>query len=249
MSSYRNIDATIRQYLLGQLTGDGLEQFEQQLFADDNLFEEVLIAEDELIDESLAGELNQAESELFARNFPNTRDRKQKLLFRRALKGYGERKKPRQEAARRWSFLPAAVHSFRTAITAAALIIVAALVALWPFTPPPPTFAVINLSISPSERAPGAQTPKIKLPLNVDELKLQLALPETAMAAQSYRVELERVNGQPRTLKIDPQVDKSVVVTISASQLEPGRYALNLYVTKPGEPEQRIAGSYYFTAE
>jgi hypothetical protein len=108
---------------------------------------------------------------------------------------------------------------------------------------------MISLSISSSERAPGAQTPKIKLPLNVDELRLQLALPETATPVQSYRVELERVNGKPITLKIASPDGNTAIVAISASQLEPGRYALNLYVTKPGEAEQRVAGSYYFTAE
>lgn len=250
MSSYRNIEVTIRQYLLGKLTGEGLEQFEAQLFADDSLFEEVLVAENELIEESLAGELNENESELFANNFLNSPERKQKLLFRRVLKGYVERKKPRKEVARGWSFLPAGVHSFRSAITTAAAIIIAAMVVIIPFIPRgAPTFATINLTISSSERAPGVPIPQVKIPLNVDELRLQLALPELTNPVPSYRVELITASGEKRTLETITRDEKSVVVAVSTSQLEPGQFALNLYATKPGEAEQRIAGSYYFTVE
>ena len=254
MLSNRNVQDGIRQYLLGQLTGDGLEQFEEQLFADDNLFEQVLVAEDELIDESIAGELNQNDSELFAKFFLNTPEREQKLLFRRALKDYVERKKDRSPVAHsRWNFWPATVHSFRTALAGAALVIIAAFAGLVPLARhwmmQPATFATINLTISSSERSPGAQIAKVKLPLTVDELRLQLALPEPSTPAKSYRVELVRDSGERRTLELVTRDESSVVVAISASQLNPGQYALNLYMTKPGEPEQRIAGSYYFSVE
>jgi hypothetical protein len=254
MSSNRNVQVTIRQYLLGQLTGDSLEQFEEQLFADDNLFEEILVAEDELIDESIAGELNQNDSDLFAKSFLNTPERKQKLLFRQVLKGYVDKKSSsRSVANERWAFWPATIHSFRTALASAAVIVVVALVGLGPlvrhWTMQPASFATINLTISPSERAPGAQIPKVKLPLGVDELRLQLTLPENSAKAQSYRVELVKASGEKRTIETIAREEKSIVVAISASQLEPSQYALNLYAAKPDEAEQRIAGSYYFTAE
>jgi hypothetical protein len=250
MSSNRNVQDGIRQYLLGQLTGAGLEQFEEQLFADDNLFEQSLVAEDELIDESIAGELNQNDGELFTKFFLNTPEREQKLLFRRALKDYVERKKDRSPVAHsRWNFWPTTVHSFRRALTGAALVIIAAFAGLLPWIMRPTTFATINLSISSAERSPGAQIAKVKLPLTVDELRLQLALPEPSTPAKSYRVELVRDTGERSTPKLVAQDDKSIVVAISASQLKLGQYALNLYMTKPGEPEQRIAGSYYFSVE
>jgi hypothetical protein len=236
--------------LLGQLAGEALEQFEEQFFADDSLFQEVLVAEDELIDESLSDALNDTESELFARNFVNSPERKHKLLFRRVLKGYVERKKPRKVVPRRWAFLTDIVYPYRTAITSAALVIIAAIIALVPFLPHrPATFATLNLSMGSSQRATGAHIPKVALPLKVDELRLQLELPEPATPGQTYRVELVRIDGKTRTLKTVSQDYKSVVVAISDSQLEAGRYALNLYATKPGEAEQRIAGSYFFTAE
>lgn len=256
MSSNRNLEVTIREYLLGQLSDDGLEQFEQRLFADDDLFEEVLVAEDELIDESLAGELKQNESELFAKNFLNSRDREQKLIFRRALKSYvkGKNKQAeRKPAPQPWIFRLFENWSPRSAATIAALVVIVGIAVVVPFVrdrfAQPPTFTIINLTIGPSERAPDTQVTKVKFPLAVAELRPRLALPEPSIPDQSYRVELVRVSGINKTLKIVARDENSIVVVIPASQLELGQYALNLYVTKPGEPERRIAGSYYFTVE
>ncbi len=250
MSSNRNLEVTIRQYLLGQLTGEGLEQFEQRLFADDDLFENVLAAENELIDESIDGELNPPESALFARSLLNTPEGKKKLLFRRVLKNYAERKKKPVPVPKRWSFLPSAIQSFRAAM-AAAVVIIAGFIGLVPLirTLQPATFAPVNLTITTNERALGAQAVQVRLPLNVDELRAHLALPEPLTPAQGYRVELVKDNGETSTLKIVAQDEKSLDVAIPASQLAPGLYALNLYVTKTGGGEQRIAGSYYLTVE
>jgi hypothetical protein len=251
MSSNRNIQVTIREYLLGQLAGDGLEQFEQQLFSDDDMFEEVLAAEDELIDESIEGRLNPNESELFAKFFLNSPEREQNVLFRQVLKNYAEKKNRKlQPAPKRWSFLPAAIQSVRAAVASAALAVVVALVALMLLIPLPPTsFATVNLTIGVSNRAGSTPAEKIKLPLNADALKLQLALPQSSNAANSYRVELRKISGETKTLEPLSKDEKSVVVVIPAAQLARDQYALNLYVTKPGEPEQRIPGSYYFTVE
>lgn len=258
MSSNRNLQVTIRQYLLGQLTDDGLEQFEQRMFADDDLFEEVLVAEDELIDESLAGELSQNESALFTKNFLNSRDRKQKLLFRPALKNCIKRRnEKRQPVPQPWRVRFFQNWSFRTVAPTAAAVIIAALVGLVPLigylTRQPVSLGAhaltINLTIGPSERGPNVQVAKVKLTPDVNVLRLELTLPEPSTPELSYRVELKRASGNPRTLETVARNDKLVVVTTRTSQLEPGQYALNLYVTKPGEPERRIAGNYYFTIE
>lgn len=250
MSSDRNVQLAIRQYLLGQMAGEALELFEEQLFADDSLFEEVLIAEDELVDESLAHELNETEVELFAKNFLNSPERKQKLLFRRVLKGYVERKMPPKVVPKRWAFLPDIVYSYRIAIASAALIVITASIVLVPLiTRGPATFETLNLSMGSNDRAPGAQIPNVKLPLRVDELRLHLELSEPATTGETYRVELVTGSGEKRMLETITQDDKSVVVAISASQLEPGQYALNLYASKPGQAQRRITGSYFFSAE
>jgi hypothetical protein len=255
MSSSRNLEVTIRQYLLGQLTGEAFEQFEEQLFADDDLFEQVLVTEDELIDESIAGELSQAEGELFAKNFVNSQEREKKLLFREALKNYVKNAPKPYAEPKPKGFWFSLTYSFRTALTAVAVVVIAALLSLVPlishWTTRAPTFATINLTISANNRAEAAQAVRVKLPLGVDELRLRLSLPEPLTPAKSFhvRVELVKVTGETQTLGTVTQDETSVVVAIAASQLERGQYALNLHVTKPGEPEQRIAGSYYFTVE
>jgi len=58
MSPNGNDHNTFRQYLLGQLPAEELDQFEQRLFSDNNVFEELLASEDELIEASIGNELS-----------------------------------------------------------------------------------------------------------------------------------------------------------------------------------------------
>jgi CHAT domain-containing protein/lipopolysaccharide biosynthesis regulator YciM len=68
MSANRD-DYRIRQYLLGQLTGEEREEFERRLFAEDELFEQLQTAEDDLVDDYLTGDLSENEVALFQKNF------------------------------------------------------------------------------------------------------------------------------------------------------------------------------------
>jgi len=74
--------------LLGQLTGENRERFEQRLFVDDDLFEELVPAEDELIDQYLDDDLSKDEAEMFRNHFLITAERQQKLRFAKVLRGY-----------------------------------------------------------------------------------------------------------------------------------------------------------------
>ena len=253
MSSNRNDQATSRRYLLGQFTGDDLEQFEQQLFSDDELFEELLSAEDELIDESIAGNLSRDESEQFAKFFLTTQERKQNLRFRRALNRYLETKNKKYFAVpRTWRFWPAESWMIRTAAALATLVIIIGLAGIGTLLRnrqgQPRNSLTVNLTISTSSRAEGAQAVKVKLPLNADELRLHLALPEPLSPAKGYRVELLRDNGETRTLEIVARDEKSIVV-VPALPLASGQYALKAYLIKPDGTEQRISGSYFLTIE
>src|SRR6266851_7591632 len=88
MLSHSNEQATIRWYLLGQLSGEAREQFEQLLLTQDEVFAQLLAVEDELIDEYLAGSLEPDEAEMFAKHFLNSPERQQKLRFAKAFKKY-----------------------------------------------------------------------------------------------------------------------------------------------------------------
>jgi len=64
-----NENQTIRQFLLGQLSGQGQEQIEDRIFTDPEFAEEVQIAEHELIADEQAGRLTEAESQSFATRY------------------------------------------------------------------------------------------------------------------------------------------------------------------------------------
>jgi hypothetical protein len=78
----------VRLYLLGQLTDEQQQQFEQRLILEDQLLEELEIEEDELNDQYLAGQLTDDERRRFEQSFLATPERNQKLSFARALSRY-----------------------------------------------------------------------------------------------------------------------------------------------------------------
>ena len=88
MSSHRTDQAPVRDYLLGLLSDEAREQFEQLLLTQDEFFAQVLAVEDELVDEYLRGSLESDEAEMFAKHFLNSAERQQKLRFAKAFKKY-----------------------------------------------------------------------------------------------------------------------------------------------------------------
>ena len=58
-----------RQFLLGNLESDALHAFEERLFADSTLFEDVQLMEDQLIEEYLEGRLPSESRDRFERHF------------------------------------------------------------------------------------------------------------------------------------------------------------------------------------
>ncbi len=75
----------IRQYLLGKLSEEQQDRFEEQYFADDNLFQEIQVLRDELIDDYLKGELSGQERRLFESHFLASPSHRQKVEFARAF--------------------------------------------------------------------------------------------------------------------------------------------------------------------
>jgi CHAT domain-containing protein/lipoprotein NlpI len=73
---------------LGQLSDGAREEIEQDLLANAELFEELLVAEDELIDAYLGGKLNVDERVSFEKHFLSTPERHEKLKFGRAFDRY-----------------------------------------------------------------------------------------------------------------------------------------------------------------
>ncbi len=73
-------------YLLGEMSEDKQARFEDRYFADDELFEQMVIVKEELIDAYVRGHLDRRERERFERNFLNSPERREQVAFAQALR-------------------------------------------------------------------------------------------------------------------------------------------------------------------
>lgn len=90
MTDSRKEQDTIRLYLLGKLAGEDAEEFEQRLFTEEELVEELLAVEEELIDDFLTGDLSTDDAVMFEQNFLVTTERRQKLRVGKAVRAYAQ---------------------------------------------------------------------------------------------------------------------------------------------------------------
>jgi hypothetical protein len=241
----------LRQYLLGQVAGDQQEIIEKHLLTDDEFFEELEIAEDELIDDYLSNELSPDRRQRFEQFFLMAPERQDQLKFARALVRQAPLSSPIEPTwlagfRLAWN---SQIRLFRSALAGAAIIVVGAFLFMNLYLSPAQTFATYTLTIGAATRGEGAPATKVKLPLTVDRLRLELKLPEGTSSAASDRVDLSTENGGTQTLKIVSRTQDSVVVEIPASQFTRGLYALKVFVIKPDGSEQPIRGSYLLTVE
>jgi CHAT domain-containing protein len=136
MTPTPEVQERIRRYLLGQLTDGAREEIEQDLLANGELFEELLVVEDELIDEYLAGKLGPDERSSFERHFLATAERHEKLKFGRAFDRYlSSQARPvtvREPKLSRtpWAWTQAFL-SYPVRIAACALVVVLILLGVW----------------------------------------------------------------------------------------------------------------------
>jgi methionine-rich copper-binding protein CopC len=259
----------IKQYLLGNASPQIQQAIEKRLLTEESFLEELSFVEEELIDDYVAGNLSTSECTSFEQHFLSTPERHRQLRFALALTRYSSEKvgtKP-AEASPAKPTLAARLRAFWRGQpvllrAATALAAVAILIGAWwfsfPRTPSPKTLATLSLTIRSSvtrggstggNRAEDAQASKVSLPLRADALKISLRLPYGSTQATRHRVELLDEKGEAKTLEITERDEKSVSVVIPADQLALGRYVLKLYATQADGTEQRVPGSYYFTAE
>ena len=86
MTPTPDVQARLRQYLLGRLKDDAREEIEKHLLANDEIYQELLIVEDEIVDEYLEGKLEERDRLAFETHFLATPDRQEKFRFGRAFK-------------------------------------------------------------------------------------------------------------------------------------------------------------------
>lgn len=73
------------QYLMGEMSEQEQEEFEEKYFNDDELFGELLDAEDQLIDDYRRGQLSARERKRFEQRFLTLPDRRREVEFARLL--------------------------------------------------------------------------------------------------------------------------------------------------------------------
>lgn len=76
---------SINRYLLGNMAEIERSRIEEQFFADDELFSQMLAAEDELIDDYVRGDLSARERQGFEQRYSNSPGFQQRVAFSQAL--------------------------------------------------------------------------------------------------------------------------------------------------------------------
>ena len=264
-------DERIIAYLLKELPEEESEQFEEQCFQQESWPEQINLVEEELIDDYLRGELAPEQRQHFELNYLTTAARQERVSVASILLRHVDEcnavatvsVKPDEPGwtERFRAFWNSQALAFRAGVAIAAIIIIVG--AWWIFRPrpfAPRTFATLTLNAAGMNRGnapqPGsleragqtAQTSTVLLPLNADALRISLKLPGGSATAARYRVEMENIHAEKKSLTIERQDAQSVSVLIPASQLARGQYVLKLSGVKDDGTEQRL-GSYFFSVE
>lgn len=244
--------ARIREYLLGRLNEDDQQQLEERLMIEDALFEELEISKGELIEEYRAGELTQEEHGWFEQHYLASPEGRRNHVFSLALDCV-EAPVPAPaatpESATFFERIGAIFKRQRWAFaTAGAAALVLLVVGSFLYTGKQ-EFMAFTLTSSATRRGPGdTQVYRVAVNPNVDELRISLKLPEPATPGTNYRAELDN-RREITPVKLAGQNADSVLVTIPASQVPPGYYALRLFVLKGDGSEQQIPGDYFFMVD
>jgi hypothetical protein len=246
-------------YLLGQMSEEEAEQFEDDCFAQKRWPSQIQSVEDDLIDAYLHKELPLEQRALFEQNYLTTEARWERVRMAAALLRQvcePEVVEPPVVVPERstWverlkAFRGGRGWVLRLGSVAAALFILIG--GTWFYLArirPPRAVATLTLTGSVMNRSEGVEAGTIKLSPNVDALKVFLTLPERATPAQRYRAELDSEDGETSTLTITGQDGNAVSVLIPASLLARGQYAVTLLAVGD-DGDERPYGTYFFNVE
>ncbi len=256
----------IRQYLLGQLTEDAEERVELRLMSDSAYTEEFDATVAEITDQYVAGEFRGEERKRVEEYFLAAEERRTQAQFAAALRSHAEAErgaaakvyrgaKVRDSTLRApgqlkpalfeglwasWTSQPAA---WRLAIATALLVMLVGVIALVQSGRiSRTTYASLELSITESDRATGANAPSITRDAN--QLRVTLLFPSGMPAASDYRVKLAK--DLTKTFTPTEKRADSITVQIPIAYFQPGRNGLQLFVIRPDGTEERVGGTYYF---
>lgn len=245
-------------YLLGQMSEEESEQFEDECFAQKNWPSQIQLIEEDLIDGYMNDELTSEQRRLFEQNYLTTEARQERVRLAAMLlrpvcepapgpqtTGVREGETWGQRLKGYWGGRGLRMAS---AVAVLAVVIGGGWVYLWR-AHAPRAVATVSLSSSFVNRSEGVQARRVKLPPDADALRVSLAFPESATPASRYRVELDSHDGETTPLTVERQDAQSVSVLIPASLLSRGQYAVTLFAVKEDGTEQPGYGTYFFNVE
>jgi hypothetical protein len=249
----------IKRYLLGLSEEAEDERLELRLLMDAAFGEEFDAIVDEITDQHVSGEFQGEERKQVEGYFLKSPERRAKAQFAAALIDHAsareEKTVPLPAVAsptlrERWrAFWSAQNVALRFAATAAIVVIAVSLAYLNFRDKPYKSFALLELTISNSERAEGTQLKPLPLTPQNDAAKIFLDLPDQSNQYTSYQAELVDRNGARRNVEITERNQRAVTVIIPASALTRGSYALHLFGNKSDGKQERIPGSYLFMVQ
>ena len=214
---------------------------------------------DEITDQYVSGELRGEERKQVEDYFLRSPERRTKAQFAAALVDHASAREKKAVASpavtrptlrERWLALwSAQKFALRFAAIAAVLAIAVSLAYLAFRDKPYKSFALLELTISNSERAEGVPSKPLPLTPQNDAARIILRLPDQSNQYKSYQVELVDRNGVKRIAEITDKNQQTVTVTIPATALSRGSYALHLSGVKPDGKSEKIPGSYFFRVD
>jgi hypothetical protein len=247
-------------YLLGQMSEEEAEQFEDYCFAQERWPSQVGLVEGDLIEEYLHDELQPEQRALFEQNYLTTEARQERVRVAAALL----RRVCASEVVEPPVVVPEGVtwaerfkafwggrsQGLRAASAVAVLVIVIG--GMWLYLArvrPPRPVDTLRLNGSVINRSEGVHARTIKLSPTAAALRVFLTLPERATPATRYRAELDSEDGETTTLAVEGQEGQAVSVLIPTSLLSRGQYAVTLFIVKDDGTEQPVYGTYFFNVE
>ena len=256
METTNNDQTRIRDYLLGNLSGEEQQKIEERLMVEDDLFEELEISKEELVEEYRAGELSGNEKRWFETHYLASPEGTQSYTFTVALKCLKRPApqphtppQPQPKALSWFERLTLAISQPRWAVTTVSAVLVAA-IGLWLIYPQiydsRQTTLAVTLETSAISRGPSEpKFHRIKVTSDVRDVKIDLMIPDSVARSENYRVEFDNRSGTRKTLNLSNVDTRSVSVVIPSDELAPGLYALKLTGIKADGTEQQI-GDYFF---
>jgi hypothetical protein len=239
--------SSIREYLLGHLSNEEQEHLEERLIVDDDLCEELEISKGEIIEEYRAGELPEKDRQWFESNYLRSREGRERYSLAVAISCLNSRTPQLRPSwfARLRNFLT--LHTWAVA-TATAAVLIVALAGIWFSRTRPGTVVTFALTSTVARRGQNSEIYKLKHNPDVDELRVSLVLPDSTPPGARYRAELDDGHNT-KAAKVIGQEGNSIVVSMPASDVPIGYYALRLFATPPGGSEQELPGDYRFIVE